>query len=36
MTNPVILIILGVALFVDVRLCGGLIVCVGIFAALTR
>ncbi len=35
MTNPVILIILGLALLFDYRLAGLVIVIVGIFTALT-
>lgn len=34
--NPIILILLGVSLLVDIRLCGFFIVCIGIFTALTR
>ena len=35
MTNPLVLVILGLALCVDVRLAGAFIVCVGVFTALT-
>ena len=35
MTNPLILLFLGLALCVDYRLAGLFIVCVGIFTALT-
>lgn len=35
MTNPVILVILGLALLFDYRLAGLVIVVVGIFSALT-
>ena len=35
MTNPMILVILGLALCVDYRLAGVFIVCVGVFTALT-
>jgi hypothetical protein len=36
MNNPLILIFLGLALCIDIRLAGAFIVLVGIFAALTR
>jgi len=35
MTNYLVLIFIGLALLVDVRLAGFFIVCVGIFTALT-
>lgn len=36
MTNPLVLIILGLAICVDYRLAGAFIVLIGIFTALTR
>jgi len=35
MTNPMIIVILGLALCVDYRLAGFFVLCVGIFAVLT-
>lgn len=35
MTNPLILILLGLALLVDIKFAAAIIVCVGIFTALT-
>lgn len=35
MTNPMILVILGLALCVDYRLAGFFILCIGVFTALT-